>query len=116
MVTKWGPGGHPPVTIQGGWVEKNTEAFGMSTKLRYMETGPHPRLRAAGKGVCGGAKPLCRESEGVPQIQILPPSWPKPVLSQLKESGPGGWPEGFFNTLLGPCGIMLPGEARRRLA
>ncbi len=44
-------------------------------------------------GVCRGAKPLCRESEGVPQIQFLPPSWPG--------RGSGGWSKGFFITLLG---------------
>ena len=44
------------------------------------------------KGVCRGAKPLCRESEGAPQIQPLPPSWPG--------RGPGGWSKGFFSTLL----------------
>ena len=45
-------------------------------------------------GECRGAKPLCRESEGVPQIQSLPPSWPG--------RGPGGWSKAYFSTLLDP--------------
>ena len=44
------------------------------------------------KGVCRGAKPLCWESEGIPQIQSIPPSWPG--------RGKGGWSKGFFSTLL----------------
>ena len=44
------------------------------------------------KGVCRGAQPLCWESEGIPQIQSIPPSWPG--------RGKGGWSKGFFSTLL----------------
>ena len=40
---------------------------------------------------CRGAKPLCRESEGVPQILILSPF--------LAGRGPGGWSKGCVSTL-----------------
>ena len=42
----------------------------------------------------------CRESEGVPQIQILPPSRPEPALSPPKGRGSGGWSKEFLSTLL----------------
>ena len=58
-----------------------------------------PSSRLTKKGECRRAKPLCRESEGVPQIQLLPPSWPG--------RGPGGWPRESSSTLLAPPGGHL---------
>ena len=40
-------------------------------------------------GVCRGAKPLCRESEGVPQVQILALKWESPERAALSGGGLG---------------------------
>ena len=50
---------------------------------RYGITKYEISSRLMKNGVCRGAKPHCRESEGVPQPQILPPSCPG--------RGSGGW-------------------------
>ena len=55
-------------------------------------TVPHSPNRLMKNGECRGAKPLCRESEGVPQIQIS-------SLSSL-ERAPEEWSKEFFSALL----------------
>ena len=58
------------------------ESFGHAHSSRLMKNGE-----------CRGAEPLCREPEGVPQIQIS-------SLSSL-ERAPEGWSKEFFSALLG---------------
>ncbi len=61
--------------------------------------------------VCRGAKPLCRESEGVPQISILPPSWPEPVLERSEGKGARGMVERVFQHLAKPLVKRMMGFA-----
>ena len=58
--------------------------------------GPNRLMK---NGVCRGAKPLCRESEGVPQIQFLPPSWPRACPESIEGKGVRGMVERVFQHL-----------------
>ena len=58
-------------------------------------------------GECRGAKPLCREPEGVPQIQIS-------SLSSL-ERAPEGWSKEFFSALIGELKSSQASSASSKL-
>ena len=86
-----GPGAH---SYLGGFRFANLKSpREYIERLEARPTLPKASSKLMKNGECRGAKPLCRESEGVPQIQMS-------SLSSL-ERAPEGWSKESSNTLLG---------------